>query len=195
MADILITIDKFIPEVFSFILQQGVIMKFRAGKSVRDVLCTQLGLSADYVENRISTIFLDGQPVDDIDSSHVKDKATLSLSAAMPGLLGATMRRKGFYASFRNTITYKDDNDIRENPDGMLRIKLFNIIIREIGADLLHEGVYVSYDDIKLLLTNKDFNFMQNCVSILMDGKKINRGNLFKSRLSASDQVCVKMIS
>jgi hypothetical protein len=195
MSDILITINKFIPEVFSFIFQQGVVMKFRTGKSVRDVLYTQLGLPADYVENRISTIFLDGQPVDDIDSSHVKDKASLSLSAAMPGLLGATMRRKGFYASFRNTITYKDDSNIRENPDGTLRIKLFNIIIKEIGADLLRKGIYVSYDDIKLLLTNKDFNFMQNCVSIIMDGKKINRGNLLKNRLSSSDQVCIKMIS
>jgi hypothetical protein len=195
MADILITIDKFVPENFSFIFQQGVIMKFRTGKSVRDVLCTQLGLPADYVENRISTIFLDGQPIDDLDSSHAKDKSTLSLSAAMPGLVGATMRRKGFYASFRNTITYKDNHDITENPDGTLQIKLFNILIKEIGADLLRKGIYVNYNDIQLLLTNKDINFMQNCVSILMDGKKINYGNLLKSRLSASDQVCVKMIS
>lgn len=195
MAELLIIIDKFFPEVFSFIFQQGFMMKIRTGKSVREVLCTQFGLSADYVENRISTIFLDGKPVDNIDSSHVNNKATLSLSAAMPGLVGATMRRSGFYASFRNTITYRDDNNIDENIDGIVRIKLFNIIIKEIGADFLRKGIYVSYDDIKLLLTNKDYNFMQNCVTIFLDGKGIDCENLLEGRLATSDQVCIKMLS
>jgi len=45
------------------------------------------GLDEDYVTQRISTIFLDGKPVDDIDTLLVRDGAVLSLSAAMPGLV------------------------------------------------------------------------------------------------------------
>jgi hypothetical protein len=198
MADIIIIIKEFFPEVFSFVFQQGFMMKVQTGVSVRDVLCTQFGLSDEYIESRISTIFLDGKPVDDIDSSHIKNNATLSLSAAMPGLVGATMRRGGFYASFRNTITYKEDNNtIQQNTDGIIKIKLFNMILKEIGADLLRKGIYVNYDDLKLLLSNKDHNFVKNCVTIVLDGKEINLRNLrkdfFEKELSSDGTVCIKM--
>jgi hypothetical protein len=173
MTELEIVIKKFTPDLFSLIFQQGVNVKVRTGISVRNFLCGNLGLSPEYVENRISTIFLNGKPVDNIDSSHIKDKSTISLSAAMPGLVGATMRRGGFYASFRNTITYKDDSSGIE-VDGIVCIKLFNIIIKEIGTDILRKGIYISCYDLKQLINPDADNFIKNCINVIMDGKKIN---------------------
>ncbi|MBN2041279.1 MAG: hypothetical protein JW864_14660 [Spirochaetes bacterium] len=170
-------------------------MKIRTGESIREVLCNQFNLPADYVENKISTIFLDGKPIDDIDSSHISDKATLSLSAAMPGLVGATMRRSGFYASLRNTISYSEDNNKRRNTDGMIRIKLFNSIIKEIGGNLLQEGIYISHEDLNLLITNKNYDFMQYCIKIYLNKNEIDLRILLKKLQPLTDKICVKMVS
>jgi hypothetical protein len=196
MQELVIIIKKYIPEAFSTIFQQGVTLKIRTGISVRDFLCGNLGLSSEYVENRISTIFLNGQPVDNLDSSHIKDRSTISLSAAMPGLVGATMRRGGFYASFRNTITYKDDGKSSEVTDGSVKIKLFNIIMKELGEDLLRKGIYITCDDTRELIENSASDFLQNCVSAIMDGKEIEHERLLDgSILNKCDVVLLRVES
>jgi hypothetical protein len=91
------------------LFQEGVMLDTETGKSVREFLCATLGIDEDYVEGRISTIFLDSKPVDDLDTSIVDDGAVLALSAAMPGLVGATMRRGGYYAAMRSAISYWPD--------------------------------------------------------------------------------------
>lgn len=195
MAELKIIIKNFNSENFSFLFQQGVDIKVRTGISVRDLLCKILGLSPEYVENRISTIFLDSKPVDDLDSSYVKDKSTISLSAAMPGLVGATMRRGGFYASLRNGISYKDDGS-RNEVDGIVRIRLFNIIKKEIGEDLLRKGIYVSCEDIKLLIKNGANDFIQNVANVIMEGKEIKPERILTdSILHKCDIVFLKLIS
>jgi hypothetical protein len=67
----------------------------RAGYTVREVLCGHLGVDPNFLERHIQTIFHDGKAVDDLDSEAVKDGSTLALSAAMPGLAGAILRRQG----------------------------------------------------------------------------------------------------
>jgi hypothetical protein len=181
MNELQITIKNFIPETFSLIFQQGVILKVRTGVTLKDFLCLSLGLSSDYIENRIATIFIDDKPVDNLDTSHIKDKSTISLSAAMPGLVGATMRRGGFYASFRNTITYSDEG-AGSQTNGIVRIKLFNVIIKEIGANLLERGIYISNDDIKLIINDKGNDFLNNCAYILFNGKEIKPEKFIKTK-------------
>lgn len=196
MRELAITIKKYIPEAFSTIFQQGVSLKIRTGISVRDFLCGNLGLAPEYVENRISTIFLNGQPVDNLDSSHIKDGSTISLSAAMPGLVGATMRRGGFYASLRNTITYKDDGKSSEVTDGSVKIKLFNIIMKEIGEDLLRKGIYITCEETRELIKNSAFDFRHNCVSAIMDGRGIEYERLLgDSTLNKCDIVLLRLES
>ena len=57
-----------IPSFFQ-LLQKGFRVKTQAGCSVKSFLCEHLGLSPEYVEERIQTLFLDGKPVDDVDSA------------------------------------------------------------------------------------------------------------------------------
>jgi hypothetical protein len=133
--------------VLSQIAQKGFMVKAEIGISLREFLCRQ-GIPDRYVEETITTLFIDGKPVDDIDAAHIKEGSTLSLSAAMPGLVGATMRRGGVYSTLRSDISYHEDQDLRavgEGPrEGIIRIKLFNMLLRDLVPVFFEKGVYVT---------------------------------------------------
>ena len=66
------------------LLQQGVQIEIENDCSLEDLLCRQWGLERDYVLGRISTLFLDGRPVDDIETARVTDGARLAQESAGP---------------------------------------------------------------------------------------------------------------
>jgi hypothetical protein len=128
------------------LLQRGVWCRASTPVPLILFLTEQLGLGDDYVHDRIETIFLDGCVVDDLDRSVVHDGSTVTLSAAMPGLVGASLRRGGFYKAMRSEISWSarsaDDRPVAATP-GLVRVKLFNSILREAGPRLLRRGVLV----------------------------------------------------
>jgi hypothetical protein len=128
---------------FRTLFQQGVGVSIQAGVTLEDLLCRQWQIDRDYVMNRISTLFLDGKPVDDLAASVVADGATLALSGAMPGLIGATMRRGGVLAPFRSGITYCASAAPHTAGDGRITLKLFNLLIDELGPRFLARGVWI----------------------------------------------------
>ena len=122
----------------------GVGVDVESGCTVRVTLTDQLDIAPDYVEGRLQTIFLNGHPVDDIDAARVVDGDVLALSAAMPGLVGATMRRGGRYAVLRQDISHKAEADCSLDAGPMcLRLKLFNLIAAELAPAMFHRGVWV----------------------------------------------------
>lgn len=130
------------------LFQQGIRVEIETGCTVKALLTDQWGLPQDYVMGRISTLFLNGKPVDDMEEAIVRDGAVLALSSAMPGLVGAVMRRGGFYASLRGGITYQEtalDASIRR---GTITVKLFNLLIRELGPAFLARGFRVRRRDL-----------------------------------------------
>ena len=128
---------------FRPLFQQGVGISIPIGTSLEDLLCCHWNIDRDYVMSRISTLFLDSKPVDDLPSAVVHDGATLALSGAMPGLIGATMRRGGILASFRNGITYCETSGDDEGGRGRITLKLFNLLIDELGPQFLARGIWV----------------------------------------------------
>lgn len=128
---------------FHPLFQQGVGVTIQTGSSLEDLLCCQWHIDRDYVMHRISTLFLDSKPVDDLPSAMVHDGATLALSGAMPGLIGATMRRGGVLASFRNGITYCETAEEQGDGRGRITLKLFNLLINELGPQFLARGIWV----------------------------------------------------
>ena len=86
-------------KIFHFLLQQGLRMETQGGDSVEDFLVRQLGLNPEVIDEKIQTIFLNGKAVDDLSQAILTDGASLALSGALPGLVGATMRRGGFYSA------------------------------------------------------------------------------------------------
>ena len=106
------------------------------------------GLTDEYIETRIQTVFLDGKPVDDIDTALVRDGATLALAPAMPGLMGAMLRRGGYYAPMRSGITHRGDAAPRGIGEGRITVKLFGMALRELGPKLLERGIEVDSGDL-----------------------------------------------
>jgi hypothetical protein len=134
---------------FYALLEKGVGLQANTGCSLRDFLCGQIGLSDDYLDNRIQTLFLNARPVDDVKTAVIRDGDTLALSAAMPGLVGATMRKGGHYASLRQGISQQADTGDRCQARGRVTLKMFNMVAKEVGGHLLSRGVEVNGSDLE----------------------------------------------
>jgi hypothetical protein len=129
--------------LFGPLFQRGVGVTVQTGSSLEDLLCCQWQIDHDYVMRRISTLFLDSQPVDDLSATIVQEGMTLALSGAMPGLIGATMRRGGILASFRSGISYCQNRTGKQAGRGRITLKLFNLLIDELGPAFLARGIWV----------------------------------------------------
>ena len=120
---------------------RGIAVDVDAGCTIRTLVCEHLGISEDYLAAGIQTVFLDGWAVDDLDAVVVAPGAVVALSAAMPGLVGATMRRGGHYAVLRGNITLAGTGDSAfPSACGAVLIKLFNQVARDLGMPFLGRG-------------------------------------------------------
>ncbi len=154
---------------FSPLLQAGFVVTARTGCSVKTLLCGQFGIDEEYVTRRITTMFLDSRPVDKMDSTLVRDGATLALSCAMPGLVGATLRRGGFYAAFREGISCREEESPVRPGIGSLKIKLFNLLMGELGPLFLGRGIIVAASAMEELLAGSSVEFLASCWEVSVD--------------------------
>jgi len=162
----------FMSRFFPF-LQSGVLVGGQVGCSLESFLRDQVGLGAEYLEKRIQTFFLDGKAVDDAASAVVKDGSTIALSAAMPGLLGATLRKGSFYARLREQISYTEKAADPSFKEGKVLVKLFNLLIQEIGPLFLKRGIYMEGRDLQHLIEENSGALLQGCTEATLDGSKI----------------------
>ena len=155
---------------FSPVLAKGFVVKIQVGCTVRELVCDQFGLSVDYLENRIQTIFLDGKAVDNVNTAVVRQDSTLALSAAMPGLAGATLRRGGFFAAMRSQITHNkiEKNEIAK--DGTIILKLFNLVAGEIGPMFLSQGIWIAGKHLQDFFRKALDHFWSGCRTAEIDG-------------------------
>jgi hypothetical protein len=129
---------------FSSLLGQGVGIDVPLGISLEELLSIHLGLGTDYVRDRIQTIFMNGKAIDREQEAMVNEGVTVALSAAMPGLVGATLRKAGPLSAMRAGISH---NRIRKPGDlkrGRITLKLFNMIAEETGPLILTQGVWLT---------------------------------------------------
>ncbi|MFH0730949.1 MAG: hypothetical protein V2B19_31975 [Pseudomonadota bacterium] len=170
------------------LLQQGFHIPIPGSCSIRELLCDICGLSAEQVTTRIQTIFLNGMPVDNLETAVVGDGDTLALSAAMPGLVGATMRSGGVLACFRNTISHQGHT--AEIPTaGILSIKLFNLLIKEFGPLFLCQGVLVSAETIKNMLALLTVEDLQACTGATLDQRVMDPARLSALNLPGGEEM------
>jgi hypothetical protein len=173
---------------FFLLLQHGVKIRRRVGCSVDVFLRQEIGAAPETIE-KIQSIMLDGKPVDDIGSSLLHDGSTLALSAAMPGLVGATLRRGGAYSSFRSAITYHETGQSCASGEGWVSVKIFNLMMAELGPDLLRTGVLLRSSDLTGFLMERAEEFRRGC-SATLDGKPVDIGTLEGNKeMARNDQV------
>jgi hypothetical protein len=143
MTELTLTLPRSGLGAFGALLQRGVAVRAAPGTSVHAFLTAALGLAPAYVERRITTVFLDGQVVDALEEAVLRDGSRLALSAAMPGLVGATLRKGGYYSSLRAAITHSRERGEAERSGdaALVQVKLFNLLLAELGPVLLARGV------------------------------------------------------
>jgi len=139
--------------MFYQLFQEGVKVEIEVGCSVKKLLTDQFGISSDYITGRITTLFLNHRAVDDAATALIQDGAVLALSGAMPGLVGATMRSGGYYSAMRGAMTFNND-EVPEVRRGKIRIKLFNLLLEELGPRLLCRGILLTGERLQQLLAN-----------------------------------------
>ena len=162
---------------FFLLLQRGVRLRRRVGCSVAVFLKDELGAGPGTIE-KVQSIMLDGKAVDDIGSAVIHEGSTLALSAALPGLVGATLRRGSKYASFRNGITYHETGAACLPAEGLVSIKLFNLLMADMGPGLLRRGVFVNGAFLADFLAELAPGLGTGCRSVTLDGKPTAPGSL-----------------
>ena len=164
--------------IFHFLLQQGLRIETPVGGSVQDFLVRQLGLNPEGIDEKIQTVFLNGKVVDDLDSAFLTDGASLALSGALPGLVGATMRRGGFYSTLRNSITFQGGPGFQGSQKGAIVLKLFNILLQDLGRPILENGFMIEESKLLDFLRRNESKLADECQIRDGDGIEILYRNL-----------------
>lgn len=175
---LLLTVKEELVPLFFPLLQKGFAQEVRTSGSVREMLAGQFGLFSEYIEKRIQTIFLDGKPIDDMDTAIVRDGATLALSSALPGVLGATLRRGGYYAKMRSQITHVEEAETPEAADGQITVKLFNLTIRELGPLFLTRGIGMDAEDVGGFFRSPLPDVQGGLIAAQVDGKNVDAAGI-----------------
>jgi len=142
--------------------QVGVVVPIAGACSVSHFLTVDLALDPDYVRRMIATVFVDTMVVDDLDRAVLRPGSSLTLSAAMPGLVGATLRRSGYYAAMRAEVSWHEDlrgdvADRESRSPSTILVKLFNLIIPDVGPVILRRGIVVAHDEaVRMLGSDPD---------------------------------------
>jgi hypothetical protein len=171
---LILTLDAGLVPLLLPFLQSGIKLHALVGCSVQSFLCDQLELDPAYLDRRVQTIFLDGKAVDDIHTTIVGPGAVISLSAALPGLLGAVLRRDSPYAAMREQISHEEVPSFNGPPRGIVVIKLFNLLIPEIGPQLLMRGGWIQEKALKRLVRTHSDLFRTGCHGAQLDGNPID---------------------
>lgn len=180
--------------LFLKLIEAGFRLEIRTGLTIRELLHGQLGVSEDYIDHRIQTIFLDGKAVDDVDAAWVYEDSRLALSAAMPGLVGATFRKGGRYASFRSSISYAKTKTPGGRGEGKITLKLFNMVARELGPVFLRKGVIIDGNTLQDFVQDNLEDLKTACSSIHLNDTQISIARL-KALKWAGQEVFVQITS
>jgi hypothetical protein len=179
-ANLRLVVGKDLVPSFYRLMAQGFTVDARGGCTIKELLCRQFGIPEPYLEKRIQTIFLDGKAVDNVSAAIVRDGSTLALSAAMPGLVGAMLRKGGYYSVMRDQISHPIEGITNNGRTGKLKLKLFNLTAKEIGPFFLVRGIWVSGTDLENILSDYRHDFRTGCRLAELNNEKLSMEKLFQ---------------
>jgi hypothetical protein len=164
-------VSRFLP-----LLGEGILLNGPGGETVEAFLVKTAGVSSTYLKERVQTVFLNGKALDDFSTARVADEATLALSAAMPGLAGAVLRRGGIYAPMRRQISHEAQSQGAGGGEILITLKLFNMVARELGPEFLKRGVLVPGVRLKEFMERQGRWAWKGCLSVNADGRPMEVG-------------------
>lgn len=127
---------------FASLLQHGIFFPVEGPISAWPFLLAVPGFTADYLEQAVQTVFINGVAVDNL-KDDLTAGSTIALSAAMPGLAGAIFRRQGAHGSLRSQPSRPSTNPNLITAREGITLKLFNSIATDRVGDLMTAGVRV----------------------------------------------------
>ena len=151
---------------WNFLLREGIDIEIQLGRSIQEILLLELNVEQDTIQERINTIFLNHNPVDDLQTPVTTENSTLTLSGAMPGFMGACMRVNSPYAPMRGSISEhrtEHPDSTKGNSRGLIKLKLFNLLVSEIGPKILQKGILLSTQRLEGFLKQLPAEFWQSC--------------------------------
>jgi hypothetical protein len=187
-----LTLTRDALRLLSLLLQNGFSLRISRPCPLLTFLTEGLGLERGFIEERIQTVLLDSSPVDDLASATVADGSSMALSAAMPGLVGAAMRRGGYYGTLRSAITRREGQKW-PGKGGMVRVKVFNLLLEDLVPGLLEAGIVEAGSDMAEFLGRQEAAFWNGCAQILLNGSPLDKeGLLWKGALSEHETILVR---
>jgi len=144
-------------------------MKSPEGISVKDFLTEICGITDEYIEENVKTVFINHKPADKLHQVFIVPDMICALSGAMPGLVGAMMRMGSFYSVLREGITCESPESGKFGEEVLVKIKLFNKVLYDKGPEFLLKGIYADKEDLLALLGSGVF---ENDISEMEINKK-----------------------
>lgn len=178
------------------LMGKGIMVPIQGGQALTSMLSDQLGIDPDYLANRVQTIFLNSQPVDDTATAILEDGDMVALSAAMPGLVGATFRKGGHLAEFRKRISYRREEAETILPsNGTVTVRMFNVIAKELGPSMMELGQNVDGGAALSFLKLAAQTLTASDATLLVDGKEVLLGLFLNKDFSKEKAVRLSIVS
>ena len=187
LTKLTLKVSRELISAFYPLLGMGFFVCAPSGSNIKKYLCSYLDIEADYFDDRIQTLFLDGSPVDDPESAKLRSGSILALSGAMPGLAGATLRRGGFYGRLRGEISYDQNTACEASGECLIRVKVFNLLTRELGPRFLEKGIQIDSGAVSDLLKNRSRRIADGSREAMIDEKPIKPATLIEMDLPDGD--------
>jgi len=165
---------------FFSLLSAGFSVIAKAGCSINDLLSQEFGIPQAYIDDRIQTIFLNGKAVDDSKSATLQNGAVLALSAAMPGMVGSTFRKEGVFAGMRSQISYVADASGHHDRQIEVKLKLFNLIAKELGPVFLQKGVIIEGNTFQDFALRNSEDLKPACIAIHLNNEETDVAGLLE---------------
>lgn len=163
---------------FCTLLQYGISIQSNTGTSIEQFLAEIPAFSPEYIKGDLETIFLDGNAVDSLSTRFHKRQHTLALSAIMPGLVGAILRKNSIHARLRTTSV--DDVDSKTSELSLIKLKIFNRIAQECGPKILANSVIFETSNLLKSFTQRP-QLLKNILHIRRDDLIITPNEFLKT--------------
>jgi len=172
-------------------LQKGFYISSFEGNTIYSFLTDSCGISDMYITSALKTVLVDGGPVDDIFNSKIKDGGVCALSGAMPGIVGAMMRIGSPYAAMRQSITAKNDEIIESGVEINFGLKLFNIILSDLGLEFLKKGILLDKQRIYELFNKPCDDIYSGCTEIILNGHTLKKNESIYERINKKNKLLI----
>ena len=177
-AHLSLSVKSNLVPIFFQLLGHGFSYRIKGECSIKELLCSQLGIHENYIDERIKTIFLNSKVVDNLESTTVNAGARLALSGPMPGLVGAILRSGGYYAAMRSQISHEESKIAADNHSAIITIKLLNLVAKELGAQFLQRGIRLEARNLREFIERHFEDLNRGWIAGELDGQPVEIDSL-----------------